>query len=145
MNPVTDIIYSNLSTMDMSTLTRNLVAITKDRQTVQNDATLLYNFIHETNDYFDFDVNKRENVKKKEEEIWYKFKEYLSITKQLKEYLSITKQLNIDVPLKLLLELLELYVDNGIIKFKKIYAEEVLKNLQIVVAIEYIKKFSTIS
>ena len=40
----------------------------------------------------------------------------------------------------MLLELLELYVDNGIIKFKKkIYAEEVLKNLQIVVAIEYIK------
>ena len=140
MDPVTDILYSNLSTMEKSTLTRNLVAKTKDRQTklsqVQNDATQIYDKIHHTNNYFTFDVNKRETVKKEEQEIWYKFNEYLSITKQ---------QLSLDtyVPRKLLLELFELYVDNGIIKFSKIRAlrgakEKVLQKLNRIVAFKYI-------
>ena len=149
MDPVTDILYSNLSLMDKSTLTRNLVATTKDRQTefsqVQNDATQIYNKIHQTNNYFpfDFDVNntkitfdvkKRETVNKKEKEIWCKFKEYLSMTKQQVTF-------DTDIPHKLFLEFLELYFDNGIIEFKKnffIGKEDVLRNLRLIVAIDYI-------
>ena len=112
-----------------------------------SQARKIYDQIYNNkNKYFTFDVNKREivTVNKKEQEIWYKFNEYLSMTKQ---------QLSLDtyVPRKLLLELFELYVDNGIIEFsteyfgpkKKDYSEKVLRNkvlrkLNRVVAFQYI-------
>ena len=102
-------------------------------------AKQIYDRIHPKNIYFTFDVNKRETVREKEEEIWYKFNEYLSMT---------NKQLSFDtyVPRKLLLELFELYVDKGIIEFsteflgqkKKDYSQKVLRKLNRIVAFQYI-------
>ncbi len=103
---------------------------------MKSDSQAYDQIYNNKNKYFTFDVNKRETVKKEEEEIWYKFNEYLSMTKQ---------QLSLDtyVPRKLLLELFQLYVDNGIIKFSKIRAlrgakEKVLQKLNRIVAFKYI-------
>jgi hypothetical protein len=106
----------------------------KHSDTSQSEATNIYDQIHHTNDYFTFYPNKRDSVKKQEEQIWYKFNEYLLITKQ---------QLTLDtyVPQKLLLQLFVLYIDNDIIEIKdnfyNIGKENVLENLGLVVAIDY--------
>ena len=103
-----------------------------------SQATQIYNQIYnKKHKHFTFhlDPDKMETVREKEEKIWNKLNEYLLITgKQL--------TFDTDIPHKLFLEFLELYFDNGIIEFKRIFyhigKEEVLQNFRLIVAIDYI-------